>query len=183
MERKTISMEAVKLALDNIEEVGLDKKEVLADSITWLYDRYYETKNRKYLEQALRNMQAYVQLGYPYEKEQELFDGILGLLGIERIQVMFLDERYTKTVKLNKNQVRGMIGKWNPHIHSMTINSVVEDVMDKVRYEKEGIYSYRSGQRILRGKEIPKDEYRLIIYGKKAQFFDIGQGLYYTIEK
>lgn len=183
MERKVISMEAVKLALNNIEEAGLDAKEVLADSITWLYDRYYETKDRKYLEQALRNIQAYIQLGYPYEEEQELFDRILRLLGAEKMQVMFLDEKYTKTVKLNKHQVRGMIGKWNPHIHSMSINSVVEDVMDKVKYEKEGVYSYRSGQRIFRGKEIPKDEYRLIIYGHKAQFFDMGQGLYYTIEK
>lgn len=183
MERRVISMEAVKLALNNIEETGLDEKEVLADSITWLYDRYYETKNRKYLEQALRNMQAYIQLGYPYEEEQELFDRILYLLGVKKIQVMFLDERYTKTVKLNKHQVRSMIGKWNPHIHSMTINSVVEDVMDKVKYEREGVYTYRSGQRIAGGKGIPKDEYRLIIYGHKAQFFDIGQGLYYTIEK
>lgn len=49
MEKRVISMEAVKLALNNIEETGLDKKEVLADSITLLYDRYYETKNRKYL--------------------------------------------------------------------------------------------------------------------------------------
>ena len=160
-------MEAVKLALDNAEEVGLDKKEVLADSITWLYDRYYETGDRKYLEQALRNIQAYIQF----------------LLGAERIQVMFLDERYTKIVKLNKNQVRGMIGKWNPHIHSMTINSVIEDVMDKVKHEKEGVYTYRSGQRIFRGREIPKDEYRLVVYGHKAQFFDVGKGLCYTIEK
>ena len=106
MEKRVISMEAVKLALNNIEETGLDKKEVLADSITWLYDRYYETKNRKYLEQALRNMQAYIQLGYPYEEEEKLFDRILRLLGVKRIQVMFLDERYTKTVKLNKHQIR-----------------------------------------------------------------------------
>lgn len=183
MIKKIISMEAVKLALDNAEEVGLDKKEVLADSITWLYDRYYETEDRKYLEQALRNIQAYIQFGYPYEEEQDLFDRILCLLGAERIQVMFLDERYTKIVKLNKNQVRGMIGKWNPHIHSMTINSVIEDVMDKVKHEKEGVYTYRSGQRIFRGREIPKDEYRLVVYGHKAQFFDVGKGLCYTIEK
>lgn len=183
MKKKLISIEAVKLALNNIEEVGLDTKEVLADSITWLYDRYSETKNRQYLEQALRNIQAYIQLGYSYEAEQDLFDRILRLLGAKKIQVMFLDEKYTKTVKLNKNQVRGMIGKWNPHIHSMTINSVVEDVMDKVKHEKEGVYSYRSGQKISRGREIPKDEYRLIIYGHKAQFFNMGQGLYYTIEK
>ena len=64
MDRKLISMEAVKLALENIEDTGLEAKEVLTDSITWLYDRYYQTGDRKYLEQAFRNMQAYNQLGY-----------------------------------------------------------------------------------------------------------------------
>ena len=183
MDRKLISMEAVKLALENIEDTGLEAKEVLTDSRTWLYDRYYQTGDRKYLEQALRNMQAYNQLGYAYEEEQELFDEILCILGAEKVQVMFLDEKYTRKVRLNKYQVRSMIGKWNPHIHSMTINAVVDDVIDKVTKEKDGVYTYRSGQTISRGKELPKDEYRLIIYGHKAQFFDIRQRLYYTIEK
>ena len=39
MNNKLISMEAVKLALNNIEEAGLDSKEVLKDSIGWLYER------------------------------------------------------------------------------------------------------------------------------------------------
>ncbi len=183
MVRKLISMEAVKLALNNIEEVGLDSKEVLKDSIGWLYERYTATGNRSYLEQALHHIQAYVQLGFSYEEEQSMFDKVLGILGAEKIQVMFLDERYTKTIRLNRYQVRSMLGKWNPKIHSMPINDVVDDVIDKVKYEKEGIYTYISGRRRMEDREVAKDEYRLIIYGHKAQFFDIGKKLYYTIEK
>ena len=46
-----------------------------------------------------------------------------------------------------------MIGRWNPQIHSMPINAVVDDVIDKVKYEKEGIYTYISGRRRLEGRE------------------------------
>lgn len=183
MNRKLISMEAVKLALNNIEEAGLDSKEVLKDSIGWLYERYSVTGNRCYLEQALHHIQAYVQLGFSYEEEQSMFDRILDILGAGRIQVMFLDEKYTKTIRLNKHQVRSMIGRWNPQIHSMPINDVVDDVIDKVKYDKEGVYTYVSGRRQLGDREIAKDEYRLIIYGHKAQFFDMGKKLYYTIQK
>ena len=65
----------------------------------------------------------------------------------------------------------------------MPINAVVDDVIDKVKYEKEGIYTYISGRRRLEGRETARDEYRLIIYGHRAQFFDIGKKLYYTIQK
>ena len=183
MNNKLISMEAVKLALNNIEEAGLDSKEVLKDSIGWLYERYSVTGDCSYMKQALHHIQAYVQLGFPYEEEQRLFDRILDVLGAVKTQVMFLDERYTKTIRLNKHQVRSMIGRWNPQIHSMPINAVVDDVIDKVKYEKEGIYTYISGRRRLEGRETARDEYRLIIYGHRAQFFDIGKKLYYTIQK
>ncbi len=183
MSRKLIRMETIKLALDNIEDAGLDPKEVLKDSIGWLYERYSVTGNRSYLEQALYHIQAYVQLGFSYEEEQTMFDRILDILGVRKFQIMFLDERYTKTVRLNKHQVRSMIGRWNPKIQSMPINDVVDDVIDKVKYEKEGVYTYVSGRRQLGDREIAKDEYRLIIYGHKAQFFDIGKKLYYTIQK
>lgn len=183
MNRKLIRVEAVKLALNNIEMTGLDSKEVLKDSITWLYERYSVTGNWHYLEQAFPNIEAYIQLGFPYEEEQSMFDHILALLGTRRTRVMFLDESCTKTVRLNKRQVRSMIGRWNPRIHSMPINQVVDDVIDKVKSEKEGIYTYVSGRRQLGDREVAKDEYRLLIYGHKAQFFDVGKKRYYTIEK
>lgn len=183
MQEKIIGVNAVKTALSNIESVDLSPKEVLTDSIDWLYDRYSVGGDERYLKQALNHIQAYVQLGFPYEDNEQIFDRVLTVLKVDRVQVLFLDEKYTKMIKLNKNQIRGMIRKWNPHIHSMTINSVIEDVMDKVKGEKSGIYTYASGKKNVNGKSVPKDEYRLLIYGEKAQFFDVTQKLYYTIEK
>lgn len=76
-----------------------------------------------------------------------------------------------------------MIGRWSPHLHSMTINAVVDDIIDKVEHEKDGVYIYSSGRMIDCGRELPKDEYRLIVNGQTAQFFDLRRKLYYTIEK
>lgn len=183
MEEKMVRAEAIKLALTGIEEVGLDSEEVLRDSIGWLYERYSASNTKAFLEQAVKHIQAYVQLGFPYEKNEALFDEILNLLQMDRVQIQFLDKNCTRTVRLNKKQVRSMIGRWSPHLHSMTINAVVNDIIDKVEHEKDGVYTYSSGRTIDCGRELPKDEYRLIVNEQTAQFFDLRRKLYYTIEK
>lgn len=183
MEEKEIRVETIKLALTGIEEVGLNSEDVLRDSIDWLYERYSASNTKAFLEQATKHMQAYVQLGFPYEKNEEVFDEILDLLQMDRSQIQFLDKNCTKTIRLNKKQVRSMIGRWSPHLHSMTINAVVDDIIDKVEHEKDGVYTYSSGRTIACGRELPKDEYRLIVDGQTAQFFDLRRKLYYTIEK
>ena len=183
MEEKEIRVETIKLALTGIEEVGLNSEDVLRDSIDWLYERYSASNTKAFLEQAAKHMQAYVQLGFPYEKNEEVFDEILDLLQTDRSQIQFLDKNCTKIIRLNKKQVRSMIGRWSPHLHSMTINAVVVDIIDKVEHEKDGVYTYSSGRMIDCGRELPKDEYRLIVDGQTAQFFDLRRKLYYTIEK
>lgn len=183
MEPKKIRIEAIKLALVGIEEEGLDAEEILADSINWLYEKYAQTENECYLLSSFTYAGIYANFGFTYEKYQKLFDEILKISKTPQIQMLFLDEKYTKKVKFRKSHIRGMIRKWSPHIHTMAINEVVEDVMMKVKEKQEGIYTYTSGRQICNGREVPKDEYRLIIYGNKAQFLDIRQNQYYTIEK
>ena len=74
MEEKEVHVETIKLALIGIEEVGLNSEDVLRDSIGWLFERYSASNTKAFLEQAVKHIQAYVQLGFPYEKNEEFFD-------------------------------------------------------------------------------------------------------------
>lgn len=182
MNEKIAGADAIKLAITDIESSGLSGQEVLTDSITWLYGRYLITGDERYLRHALNHIRVYLQQGFPYKKCGQMFEHILDVLQMNPIQIMFIDEKYTKPVKLNKNQIRRMIRKWNPHVHSMPIHMVVEDIIKRVTDRQDGIYSYMSGKKKIDGKVVPKDEYRLLVYEGKAQFLDLTEKLYYTIQ-
>ncbi len=177
-------IEAIKIAVRFSVEEGCDAERVLADSIVWLYYKYLAEKDSRFLRQSLKHMEAYFQLGYSYDIERGIFNKILELTGTDIKSLAVQNTQKGEIIKLNRSQIRRMIGKWNPHIHSMKINEVIDDIIDKVENDKDGTYCYFSGKRKENdGKVKPKNQYKLTVIKGQYEFFDISRKIYYTIKK
>ena len=178
-----IEVQIIKLAVCNIESVGLSGREVLTGSIVWLCERYEETKERKYLEKAVWHMYAYLELWHPYEMAQREFDTVLDYLGV-RAEEIFSPIKYNyKKIPLNNTNIRNLLGRWNPRLHCMKIDDVVKDIKDKVANKKEGVYLYHSGKIIKQEKKevLWEQTYRLYVRSDEAVFHDLNKNKYYTL--
>ena len=91
--------------------------------------------------------------------DQLIGNFVLKELGTDRKQ-MFPKKFYRSyPIKHNKSQIRNMIGKWNA-ANCMAISEVVNDIIDKVKNHKEGIYYYQnSGNKNLTFDEKAKVRY------------------------
>lgn len=76
-------LEAVKLAVNECERLGVDKEELLITSIYRLYEFYKSEEDSVYLLGALIHLQAYLDLGMPYEKNKKVFSLILESYGAD----------------------------------------------------------------------------------------------------
>ena len=90
--------------------------------------------------------------------------------------------RYKK-IPLTSTNIRNLLGRWNPRLHSMKINDAVQDIKDKVSNKKEGIYLYHSGKIIKQeGEKILWEQtYKLYVQNDEAIFHDINKNKYYTL--
>ena len=70
-------LEAVKLAVNECERLGVDKEELLITSIYRLYEFYKSEEDSVYLLGAL------IDLGMPYEKNKKVFSLILESYGAD----------------------------------------------------------------------------------------------------
>ena len=72
-------IEAIKLAVNECERLGVDKEELLIISIYRLYEFYKTEDDRVYLLGALLHLKAYLELGMEYEKNRKIFSLILDI--------------------------------------------------------------------------------------------------------
>lgn len=75
-------IEAIKLAVNECERLGVDKEELLIISIYRLYEFYKTEDDRVYLLGALLRLKAYLELGMEYEKNRKIFSLILDNYGV-----------------------------------------------------------------------------------------------------
>lgn len=75
-------LEAIKLAVNECERLGVDKEELLIISIYRLYEFYKTEDDRVYLLGALLHLKAYLELGMEYEKNRKIFSLILDNYGV-----------------------------------------------------------------------------------------------------
>ena len=61
-----VEVKAILIAVHNIENVGLNSKKVLLNSIEWLRCQYEITQDESFLIKAVWHIYAYLELGYPY---------------------------------------------------------------------------------------------------------------------
>ena len=71
-------IEAIKLAVNECERLGVDKEELLIISIYRLYEFYKTEDDRVYLLGAL----LHLELGMEYEKNRKIFSLILDNYGV-----------------------------------------------------------------------------------------------------
>lgn len=181
IEKYRINIEIIKLSISTLGYVGLSIKQCLEKIIYYLFDYYETDKNKKCLLCIVLHIQVYLEMGYDYDDNRECFDAVLQNLGTDR-KTIFPKRFYQSTkIKLNKSQVRSMIGKWNAS-NSMTISEVVDDIINKVKQHKEGIYYYKNnrGGKIETKDAISGELYELVINGKDCYFHDIKRRKYFT---
>lgn len=183
MKEKRKNVEAIKLAVAGLEKRGFAVREVLADAVEWLYNQYFISGDKRYLDQAVDHILVYLELGNAYQSYAILFDEICEATGIDISLLTHYNLDDAEEIRLNKSQIRRMIGRWNPHIHSMPINDVIDDIIYKVVNEQYGIYHYYSGQVTdENNNQIPKDTYELTITDGRALFRNVRKDVYYTIK-
>lgn len=76
----------------------------------------------------------------------EEFQAVLERMGKEAEEVFPESRYFYRKLKLNKTNVRNLLGKWNSRLQSMKVEEVVSDIIEKVQEKKEGEYVYHSGK-------------------------------------
>lgn len=181
IEKYRTNIEAIKIAFHTLCYAELSIKQCVKKVVSYFVSYYDMEHEKKYLICGVLHMQAYLEMGYDYDDNTELFNFVLKELGTDRKQ-MFPKKFYRSyPIKLNKSQVRSMIGKWNA-ANCMPIAEVVNDIIDKVKNHKEGIYYYQnSGNKNLTFDEKAKvDTYELVIKENDCYFCDIRKKKYFT---
>lgn len=172
-DEKSAYIEAIKLAAGSVQYKNISVKDTFLMAVNQLYQYYLNSNDINYLETAMLHIQAYLEMGFPYENGKNLYDNILEKLGTTK-ELEFPKRFYvSKTIKLNKTQVKSMIKKWptSPH-QEWKIDEIVEDIMEKVKNKKIGIYYYKCA--------VTNDVYELVINEIEMFFHDIRRGIFYT---
>lgn len=172
-EENRLYIEAIKLAAGSVQYKNISVKDTMIKAVEQLY-RYYEiTMDEGYLETAFFHIQAYLEMGFPYEEREEVFDNILKNLG-KRRELEFPKKFYcAKKVKLNKTQVRSMLGRWTTSSRQrMKVQEVVEDIIRKVENREEGVWYYKC--------EMTEEMYELVISEQNMFFHDLRRCIFYT---
>ena len=177
MEDKEICryVEAIKFAAGCLQYKNISVEQTFEDAVSQLYWYYQKLGSKEYLETAALHIQAYLEMGFEYERHGELFNQVLESLGTSR-EAMFPKRFYvSRKIRLNKTQVRSMIKKWpaSPR-QKMKIDEVVADIMKKISEKENGIFHYQCA--------VTDDLYELVISEKEIFFHDIPRGIFYTFE-
>lgn len=168
------------LSFQTLQGKGISVKETFYLSLEHLLWWYQESQDMRYLDLALLHMQAYVNMGFAInEKNQTICD-------ILKESHKTIDDFFPrghlpgKRVKLNKTQVRSMIGRWKPSKNSpMTIGQLVDDIIQKVKTHQIGRYVYeyhRAGNSADEDAEV----YELVINEEESYFYDVKKFRFYT---
>ena len=75
-----VEVAAIRLAVSGVENLGIYSKEALMKSVVWLREGYEIFGRKAYLEKAVWNVYAYLELGFPFEDGEEEFYKILEYL-------------------------------------------------------------------------------------------------------
>ncbi len=165
-------IEIIKLSINSFVYMDLSPKLELIQIIKLIYWWYELGKKSLYLESCILHIVAYMEMGYDY---LDLFDEILQESHINKEELC----RYTRIeikIKLNKSQVRGIIGKWKAG-NEIKITDVVDDIIKKVSKQEMGIFYYENGKK---RPGIINDRYELVITENECYFHDIKKNKFYT---
>lgn len=180
-----VQVKAIVLAVYNIDPLGLNSKDILLNSITWLCKQYESEGDEIYLEKAMWHIYAYLELGYPYESGVETFRTVLQYLHQDMETVFPKKDWEYKKIALTKANVNQLLGKWNPYFQSMKIDAAILDIIEKVREKKYGEFTYHCGRIIEEDEEKTLWEKTFILrIGESGSILqDLNKNRYYVLDE
>lgn len=164
----------IKISVNYLNPHETTIKDTLAASVDWEYKYFLSTHDYNYLYTGLLIIEAYLQLGFPYEFGQEYFDKILTALETDS-QSLFPRLRLSTVIKLNKAQINSVFGRWysNPKNH-LKKSEMIDEIIDNVIKRKKGIYTYENNH----GQKL-----ELVITDTECYLHDIRYAKFYTFMK
>lgn len=177
-----VEVEAIKLAVSNMEYLNISSREALLDSIIWLREKYEITEEEKYILKAITHIYAYLELGYPFQTGEKEFSKVLSCAGKSADELFPKEQWQYKRIRFNKTNVRNLLGRWNPGLHSMKIMDAVNDIYSKVLDKERGRYLYHSGK-VLESQgdnTLWENTFELTI-GDEIIFHNINMNKYYIL--
>lgn len=103
------------------------------------------------------------EIGLKNEEYHAIFEKMSEIMSREDLIV-------PEEVSVNKLQVRRLLGRWNPKAHSLSIDTVVGDIIDKVRNHNIGETLYWTEQKVGSGRL--RFEYKLQVRENDCRFYD-----------
>ena len=68
IDENSLYIEAIKLAAGSVQYKNWSVQDTFMDAVSQLYQYYQNSQNIKYLETAILHIQAYLEMGFPYEQ-------------------------------------------------------------------------------------------------------------------
>lgn len=126
------NMYIMMFTLQSLQNYGLSVKKTVERSLDYLWEWYQESGEERYLLLAKQHMQAYVNMGFALNEQNQTIRDIISILDQTIADFYPKDSLPGKRVKLTKAQIRSMIGRWRPSRENpMTIGELVEDIIKK----------------------------------------------------
>lgn len=156
---------------------GETVRKVLLSSIGYLRRQYEQTGNPHFMNLAEIELLAYISMGFSLPADED----VRYIMEKNDIQEGVQNCRFGKRVRLNRTQVRSLIGKWMPSKYTpMTIGQVVDDIIEKVSAQEAGTWRYTYHR--LQGGTVHREEYELVITPEETFFWDLNNFRFYTFE-
>ncbi len=138
-------------------------------------------KDEIYLQIALTQTYAYMEMGFCYQDNQECFDELLRRLGtcreLEFPRMIFPSER----IPLNKSRLRSAIGKWiPPRDQRLTGPELYADMIKKVSDCEEGYYEYTSGA--VKKNQSNAGRLELFVGARDSYLYNVDRDIYYLFD-
>lgn len=138
-------IEAVKLALKTLVHGKNPVNVIVEKSCTWLLDNYDRTEDETFLGGAKTQMVAWLEAGYEYELNKDIFDRILWYCGMERENFLSGCGLQHKHYRVSKNRIRTIIGRWRRGLASdMKFEAVIDEMYDRMDKKALGRTEYIS---------------------------------------
>ncbi len=138
MKETNVEVEGIKLAVSMFRKTDPKRcREVLLESIRWLKDRYIRLGEKEDLQKALLHIQAYGDLGFPYQDVETDLLEIFDSLGAKKEVRKAFRKLFCETIVINKSVINRLLGSWNPARQSMRIGDAVNDIIQKVTKKKK----------------------------------------------
>lgn len=185
MHYNEVEVEAIKLGVGGIERVKKNSKDILIRSVVWLVEKYDLTSDIQYLQKAIWHIYAYLELGYPYESGEDVFNEVLQKSGQDKEELFPARKWLYRPVILKRSNINQLLGKWNPRLQSMKIKEAVEDIINHVEVGKKGKYLYHCGKIIRESEDetLWEKTFELYVYEDEAILRDINKNRYYLLKQ